>query len=289
MKRYVRTGKRPISETLSELLALISDDLFALQANPGVALSTAIRVFGEARVFRREKRRALRQGHEASSAHFKATRGRLPVRALLFDRNADDFREQRLDNQTRVWVMRRYRGQRTALAANELLPVRLVKCDCSAQFLQQIKGGQESFVSALFRELIAMFFRQRSTDLAHARPKLPRTEPLGEARHKVIKQQPICLRKDLLGVGRKSIRRVRLSKTGPAPFTLNQTIAFETDQVRSYGIVCQFQGGSEFIDGARFDPQQSEDLTSRTIKHSLAPSLWFHLKSLVRRFSQNIY
>jgi hypothetical protein len=43
---------------------------------------------------------------------------------------------------------------------------------------------------------------------------------------------------------------VRLSKTGSTPLTLNQTIAFETDQVRSHGIVCQFQGGSEFIDGA---------------------------------------
>ena len=55
--------------------------------------------------------------------------------------------------------MRRYRRKRTSLAANERLPLGLVKCDCSAQFLQQIKGGQESFVSALFRELIAMFFR----------------------------------------------------------------------------------------------------------------------------------
>ena len=106
-----------------------------------------------------------------------------------------------------------------------------------------------------------MFFRQRSTDLAHARPKFPRTEPLGDARHKVIKQQSICFRKDLLGVGREPIRRVRFSKTGSTPFTLNQTIAFETDEVRSDGIVCQFQGGGEFINGARFDPKQSEDLT----------------------------
>ena len=185
--------------------------------------------------------------------------------------------------------MRRYRGKRTTLATNERLPVRFVKCYGSAQFLQQIKGGQESFVSALLRELIAMFFRQRSTDLAHARPKFPRTEPLGDARHKMIKQQSICFRKNLLGVGRKAIRRVRLSKTGSTPFTLNQTIAFETDQVRSDGIVCQFQGGGEFIDGARFDPKQSENLTPRTIKHSLAPSLWFHIKSLVRRLSPNIY
>ena len=209
--------------------------------------------------------------------------------AVLFNRNADNFREQRLDDQTGIRVIRRYCGKRTTLAANELLPVRLVKCDCSAQFLQQIKGGQESFVSALFRELIAMFFRQRSTDLAHARPKFPRTEPLGDARHEVIEQQSICFRKDLLGVGRKPIRRVRLSKTGSTPLTLNQTIAFETDQVRSHGIVCQFQGGGEFIDGARFDTKQSEDLTSRTIKHSLAPSLWFHIKSSVRQLKQNIY
>src|ERR1700737_2973989 len=174
--------------------------------------------------------------------------------------------------------MRRYRRKRTTLAANERLPVGLVKCDCSAQFLQQIKGGQKSFVSALFRQLIAMFFCQRSTDLAHARPKFPRTEPLGDARHKVIKQRSICFRKDLLGVGRKPIRRVRFSQTGSTPLTLNQTIAFETDQRASHGIVCQFQGGGEFIDGARFDPKQSEDLTSRTIKHSLAPSLWFHSK-----------
>jgi hypothetical protein len=82
---------------------------------------------------------------------------------------------------------------------------------------------------------------------------------------------------------------VRLSKTGSTPLTLNQTIAFETDQVRSHGIVCQFQGGGEFIDGARFDPKQSEDLTSRAIEHSLAPSLWFHGKSSVPKLKQNIY
>ena len=105
----------------------------------------------------------------------------------------------------------------------------------------------------------------------------------------MIKQQSICFRKNLLGVGRKAIRRVRLSKTGPTSFTLNQTIAFETDQVRSHGIVCQFQGGGEFIDGARFDSKQSEDLTSRTIKHSLAPSLWFHIKNSVWQLKQDIY
>ena len=90
--------------------------------------------------------------------------------AVLFNRNADHFCEQRLNHQTGVRVVHRYRRKRTTLAANERLPARLGKCDCSAQFLQQIKGGQESFVSALFRELIAMFFRQRSTDLAHACP-----------------------------------------------------------------------------------------------------------------------
>jgi len=71
---------------------------------------------------------------------------------------------------------------------------------------------------------------------------------------------------------------VRLPKTGSTPLTLNQTITFETDEVRSHRIVCQFQGGGEFIDGARFNPKQSENLTSRAIEHSLAPSLWFHTK-----------
>ena len=221
--------------------------------------------------------------------NFEATPRWLAVGAVLFNRNARHFREQRLDDQTGVGIMRRYRRQRTTLAANERLPIGLVKRDCSPQFLQQIKGCRESFVSALFRQLIAMFFRQRSTDLAHARPKFPRTEPLGDARHKVIEQQSICFRKDLLGIGRKPIRRVRLSKTGSTPLALNQTIAFETDQVRSHCIVCQFQGGGEFIDGARFDPKQSEDLTSRTIKHSFAPSLWFHLKVQSQRLNQNMY
>jgi hypothetical protein len=105
----------------------------------------------------------------------------------------------------------------------------------------------------------------------------------------MIKQQSICFRKDLLGVGRKPIRRMRLSKTGSTALTLNQAIAFEADQVRSDGVVCQFQGGGEFINGARFNPKQSEDLTSRTIKHSLAPSLWFHLKVQFQRLNQNMY
>jgi hypothetical protein len=175
--------------------------------------------------------------------------------------------------------VRRYRGKRTTLAANERVPARLVKCDCSAQFLQQIKGGQESFVSALLRELIAMFFRQRSTDLAHARPKFPRTEPLGDARHKMIKQESICFRKNLLGVGRKPIRRVRFSHARSTSLALNQIIAFKTDEVRPHGIIGQVQRGGEFINGTRFDPKQSEDLTSRAVKQSLAPSLWFHVKS----------
>ena len=203
------------------------------------------------RTERFDAKRVVRRARAARhSANLEATRRRLPVSAVLFNRNADDFREQRLDDQTGVGVMRRDRGQRTTLAANQRLPVGLVKRDCSAQFLQQLEGGRESDVSALFRQLIAMLFRQRSTDLAHARPKFPRAEPLGDARHQVTKQQSICFRKDLLGVGRKPIRRVRLSKTGSTPLTLNQTIAFETDQVRSDGIVCQFQGGGEFIDGA---------------------------------------
>jgi hypothetical protein len=172
------------------------------------------------------------------------------VGAVLFNRNADDFREQRLDDQTGIRVIRRYCRKRTTLAANERLPVSLVKRYSPAQFLQQSKGSSESDASTLFCQLIAMFFRQRSTDLTYARPKFPRTEPLRDARHKVIEQQPICFRKDLLGIGRKPIRRVRLAKTGSTPLTLNQTIAFETDQVRSHGIVCQFQGGGEFIDGA---------------------------------------
>ena len=105
----------------------------------------------------------------------------------------------------------------------------------------------------------------------------------------MIKQQSVCFRKDLLGVSREPIRCVRLPKTGSTPLTLNQTIAFETDEVRSHRIICQFQSGGEFIDGARFDPKQSEDLTSRTIEHSLAPSLWFHIKKSVGRLKQNIY
>src|SRR5439155_26758577 len=105
------------------------------------AFSAADRVF----------RWGTRVGHRVSAARHSAdletTRRRLPLRAVLFNRNAHDLREQRLDDQTGVRVMRRYRRKRTTLAANELLPVGLVKCDCSAQFLQQIKGGRESDVS----------------------------------------------------------------------------------------------------------------------------------------------
>jgi hypothetical protein len=62
---------------------------------------------------------------QVASANFKATRRRLPVGAVLFYRNADHFYEQRLDDQTGVWVVCRYCGKRTTLAANELFPVRL--------------------------------------------------------------------------------------------------------------------------------------------------------------------
>jgi hypothetical protein len=47
------------------------------------------------------------------------------VGAVLFYRNADDFSEPRLDDETGVRVMSRYRGKRTTLAANELFPVHL--------------------------------------------------------------------------------------------------------------------------------------------------------------------
>jgi hypothetical protein len=82
---------------------------------------------------------------------------------------------------------------------------------------------------------------------------------------------------------------VRLSQTGSTPLTLNQPIAFETYQVRPHSIICQFQGGGKFIDGARFDPKEREDLTSRTIEKSLTPSLWFHIRCGVRKIKQKIY
>jgi hypothetical protein len=46
----------------------------------------------------RSESRAASLLRPSVSAHFKATRRRLPVRAVLFNRNADDFREQRLDD-----------------------------------------------------------------------------------------------------------------------------------------------------------------------------------------------
>ena len=98
--------------------------------------------------------------------------------ALFFYRNADNFSEQCLDDQAGVGVMRRDRRKRTSLAANERFPVGLLKCDCSAQFLQQIQGGRESDVSALFRELITMFFRQSSRMLARRSRELSRLEML---------------------------------------------------------------------------------------------------------------
>src|ERR1700730_1032158 len=55
------------------------------------------------------------------SGLLRATRRRLPVGAVFFYRNADDFSEQRLHDQTGIRVMRRYRRQRTTLAANERL------------------------------------------------------------------------------------------------------------------------------------------------------------------------
>jgi hypothetical protein len=104
---------------------------------------------------------------QVASAYFKATRRRLPVGAVLFNRNTDDFREQRLDDQTGVRVVRRYRGKRTTLAANECLPVGIVKRDCSAQFLQQIKGGQDHIARTVLRVIDGLILCQ--TDSRGAR------------------------------------------------------------------------------------------------------------------------
>lgn len=70
------------------------------------------------------------------STDFETTLGWVAVCAVLFNRSTDDFREERLDDQASIGIIRRYRSKRATLATNERLPLGLVKCGRCAQFFQ---------------------------------------------------------------------------------------------------------------------------------------------------------
>src|SRR5947208_15047575 len=80
-----------------------------------------------------------------------------------------------------------------------------------------------------------------------------------------------------------------LAKAAPSPLTLNQSVAFKTDELCSHRIIRELQIRREFADGASFCTKQRENLTSRTLEHSLTPTLRFHINYLVWRLRQNTY
>jgi len=109
------------------------------------------------------------------------------VCTTLFNRNADDFREKRLSDQTSVRIIRRYRCKRTIVAANKFCAVS-VKRDCAAQLLQQIKRDRKPFISILFFQPVHMFVRQNSPNLTHASSQFPPRKPLGDAGQEAVQQ-----------------------------------------------------------------------------------------------------
>ena len=156
--------------------------------------------------------------------------------ATLFHRAADHLCQEGFDDQTRIRVMRRHRAERAIIAANQRLSIGL-NSDGPAEFPQQIKGGGEPIIAALFRKIGQMLFRQRSPDIAHARAQFAPSETRGDTSQKVVEHQPVRLRENLLRVGGQPISDMRLPHTAPAAVTLDQPIAFQADEVRAHRIV----------------------------------------------------
>lgn len=71
--------------------------------------------------------------------NFEAARWRRPLQTMLLYRNANDVRKQRLRDQACFGVTSRGRGQRAAIAANEMLAFAFVKRRGAAHVFQNLK------------------------------------------------------------------------------------------------------------------------------------------------------
>src|SRR5689334_19052388 len=97
-----------------------------------------------------------------------------------------------------------------------------------------------------------------------------------EHRQHQIEQCTISLGENLLGLRGQSVERMWLSEPRLDSSLLDETVAFQTEQMSSNRIVGELERSCEFIHGLFARPQLLKNLPARAFQQSLSPTSTLH-------------
>ncbi len=159
------------------------------------------------------------------------------MNAMLSDRCANDLSKERFRDETRFGMMSRGRGERATVAANQMFAFAFVKSSGASEISQNTEGRFYPLLARLAFDFEQMVVRQPFSHFPHGRPQFPRTQLLRKNSEQEIEQRTVGLGKNLFRLGGESIGRMWFSKTGLGSGLMNQSVAFQTQQVSPDGIV----------------------------------------------------
>ena len=159
------------------------------------------------------------------------------MNAALFYRRANNLSEQRFRDEACVGMMSRGRGERATITANEMFAFALVKSSGASKLLQNPERCLDPLRARFAFDFEQVVVGHSSPDFSHRRAQLFRAQLPRQNSEQEIEKRAIGFRKNLLGVGRKRIGRVWLSKSGLRSCVVNQSVAFQAQKVRPHRIV----------------------------------------------------
>src|SRR5690349_9596195 len=101
-----------------------------------------------------------------------------------------------------------------------------------------------------------------------------------EHRQHQIEQYAISLGENLFGLRGQSVERMWLSEPWLDSRLLNETVAFQTEEMSANRVVGKLERGCKFIHRLFARPQLLKNLPARTFEHSLSPTSDLHFKTV---------
>jgi len=194
-----------------------------------------------------------------SAAQLKATVRRTIVFAAFFCWLADNFRKQRLDDQARFRMTASNRGKRAAVSQNHFLAVAFTQGSQAAEVAQHFERDLDPLTPASTSCLAEMIAGHSAADFAHRRADRAWTKALRHNAHKMIQQRAILFRKNVFRFVTEAVGGMRLSGSRPRPALPDQSVALQTNEMRSDRVIGQLQDRGQVVHGSVLDAEEREN------------------------------
>src|SRR5205814_7850248 len=128
-----------------------------------------------------------------------------------------------------------------------------------AEVAQHFEGDFDSLTAASTSCLAEMIASHSAADFAHRRTDRSRSEALRDDTHKMIQQRAILFGKNVFRFVTEAVGGMRLSGSRPRSALPDQSVALQTNEMRSDRVIGQLQDRGQVVHGPVLDAEEREN------------------------------